>query len=113
MSSMRVIVASILLCMNLTPAVNHVPDPPKRVNKAEELCELADSCMHDTIPVCGRMGEVRRTFLDLCDLIEYGCDTNQIFAHVEGNAQCPDPEYVRPKPKVKIPKKGSRRKQFN
>lgn len=46
-------------------------------NKVDQFCLLADSCIHDTIPICGRMGDEKRTFLDLCDLIEYACDTNQ------------------------------------
>ncbi|CAK1545656.1 unnamed protein product [Leptosia nina] len=46
-------------------------------NKIDQFCSLADTCIHDTIPICGRMGDETRTFLDLCDLLEFACDTNQ------------------------------------
>lgn len=38
---------------------------------------MSETCVHDTIPICGKMGDEKRTFLDLCDLLEYACDTNQ------------------------------------
>lgn len=44
-------------------------------NKIDQYCNLAETCVHDTVPICGRMGEESRTFLDLCDLLEFACDT--------------------------------------
>ncbi|KAJ8709108.1 hypothetical protein PYW07_008934 [Mythimna separata] len=58
-------------------------------SKVEQHCDLAEGCVHDTIPVCGKMGDQTRTFLDLCDLLEYACDTSQIYVHVEDVEGCP------------------------
>ncbi|XP_045504344.1 uncharacterized protein LOC123700988 [Colias croceus] len=65
---------------------DHLSTPP---NKVDQFCNLADTCIHDTIPICGRMGEDTRTFLDLCDLLEFACDTNQVYAHVDDMEGCP------------------------
>ncbi|KPJ17924.1 hypothetical protein RR48_07321 [Papilio machaon] len=35
------------------------------------------------------MGDEKRTFLDLCDLLEYACDTNQVYSHVDDMPGCP------------------------
>ncbi|VVC95107.1 unnamed protein product [Leptidea sinapis] len=49
----------------------HLPDSaPTPTNKVEQFCSLADTCIHDTIPICGQMGDQTRTFLDLCDLLD-------------------------------------------
>ncbi|XP_073959797.1 uncharacterized protein [Choristoneura fumiferana] len=58
-------------------------------NKVEQFCVLAEKCIHDTIPICGRSGEEMRTFLDLCDLLEYACDSNNVFTHIEDTVGCP------------------------
>ncbi|KPI98751.1 hypothetical protein RR46_10069, partial [Papilio xuthus] len=58
-------------------------------NKVDQFCQLAETCIHDTIPICGTMGDEKRTFLDLCDLLEYACDTNQVYSHVDDMPGCP------------------------
>ncbi|XP_039760269.1 uncharacterized protein LOC120633924 [Pararge aegeria] len=74
----------------LLPACGHLPDYASTPsNKIDQFCSLAETCIHDTIPICGKMGDEIRTFLDLCDLMEFACDTNQIFTHVEDMAGCP------------------------
>lgn len=45
-------------------------------SKVDQYCNLAEGCIHDTIPICGKLNEEKRTFLDHCDLLEYACDTN-------------------------------------
>ncbi|XP_053615563.1 uncharacterized protein LOC128678201 [Plodia interpunctella] len=64
----------------------HVSTP---ANKIEQFCELADSCVHDTIPICGLMDKEKRTFLDICDMLEYACDHNKIYTHIEDVEGCP------------------------
>ncbi|XP_073959796.1 uncharacterized protein [Choristoneura fumiferana] len=68
----------------------HLPDYVSTPsNKVEQFCVLAEKCIHDTIPICGRSGEEMRTFLDLCDLLEYACDSNNVFTHIEDTVGCP------------------------
>ncbi|XP_028161488.1 uncharacterized protein LOC114353628 [Ostrinia furnacalis] len=65
---------------------NYITTPP---NKIDQFCNLADTCVHDTIPVCGRMGDEKRSFLDLCDMLEFACDTNQVYTHIDDTDDCP------------------------
>ncbi|KAL0868598.1 hypothetical protein ABMA27_008061 [Loxostege sticticalis] len=71
--------SAIKVWMLLFPTVychipNYVSTPSNRI---DQFCNLADTCIHDTIPICGRMGDEQRSFLDLCDMLEYACDTSQ------------------------------------
>ncbi|CAH2095234.1 unnamed protein product [Euphydryas editha] len=86
-----VIIYCMLWTINIPLARCHLPDYASTPsNKIDQFCSLADTCIHDTIPICGKMGDEKRTFLDLCDLLEFACDTNQIFVHVEDMAGCPN-----------------------
>uniref|UniRef100_A0A2H1WS46 SFRICE_015833 n=1 Tax=Spodoptera frugiperda TaxID=7108 RepID=A0A2H1WS46_SPOFR len=66
-------------------------------NKNEQFCQLSDNCMHDTVRICGTMGDQKRTFLDMCDLLEFACDTNQIYTHVDEMEGCPEEPNYPPK----------------
>ncbi|KAF9411432.1 hypothetical protein HW555_009779 [Spodoptera exigua] len=68
-----------LLLANNIPSVNcHIPSHVSTPSsKNDQFCLLSESCVHDTIRVCGVMGDKKRTFLDWCDLLEFACDTNQ------------------------------------
>ncbi|XP_050354929.1 uncharacterized protein LOC126776449 [Nymphalis io] len=88
---LNIIIYCILWTINIAPVRCHLPDYASTPsNKIDQFCSLADTCIHDTIPICGKMGDEKRTFLDLCDLLEFACDTNQIFVHVEDMAGCPN-----------------------
>ncbi|XP_026735852.1 uncharacterized protein LOC113499538 [Trichoplusia ni] len=92
----------VFLLINISPVTCHVPSYASTPsNKIEQFCQLSEACIHDTIAVCGKMGEEQRTFLDLCDLLEYACDHNQIFSHVDDMPGCPEVEeddyYIRRK----------------
>ncbi|XP_072933071.1 uncharacterized protein [Epargyreus clarus] len=77
------------LCL-ISPVRSHLPDYASTPsNKVDQFCLLAQTCIHDTIPICGKMGDEKRTFLDLCDMLEYACDTNQIYTHVDDMKGCP------------------------
>ncbi|CAH1635985.1 unnamed protein product [Spodoptera littoralis] len=90
---LEIIVYLILLLTNYIPSVTcHIPSyVTTPANKNDQFCQLSENCMHDTIRVCGRMGEKKRTFLDMCDLLEFACDTNQIYVHIEDEEGCPEP----------------------
>ncbi|XP_075984372.1 uncharacterized protein LOC142982013 isoform X2 [Anticarsia gemmatalis] len=80
------------ILFNLPLVQCHIPSYASTPsNKIEQFCHLSDSCVHDTIPICGRMGDLKRTFLDLCDMLEFACDTNQIYAHIDDEPGCPVP----------------------
>ncbi|CAK1593779.1 unnamed protein product [Parnassius mnemosyne] len=74
----------------LTPGKTHLPENAVTPsNKIDQFCQLAETCIHDTIPICGTNGEKKRTFMDLCDLLEYACDTNEVYNHVDDMPDCP------------------------
>ncbi|CAH0731960.1 unnamed protein product, partial [Brenthis ino] len=87
---LNIIIHYILLAFLILSVCSHLPDYASTPsNKIDQFCSLADTCIHDTIPICGKMGDEKRTFLDLCDMLEFACDTNQIFVHVDDMAGCP------------------------
>ncbi|KAJ8711675.1 hypothetical protein PYW08_008629 [Mythimna loreyi] len=80
-----------ILLINLLQVRCHIPSEiTTPANKVEQHCILAETCVHDTIPVCGQMGDQTRTFLDLCDLLEFACDKNQIYVHIDDKEGCPE-----------------------
>ncbi|XP_045519901.1 uncharacterized protein LOC123711374 isoform X1 [Pieris brassicae] len=86
----NIIIYCMLWIRLITSIWCHLPEHASTPsNKIDQFCSLADTCIHDTIPICGRMGEETRTFLDLCDLLEFACDTNQVYAHVDDMEGCP------------------------
>ncbi|KAL4717376.1 hypothetical protein ACJJTC_017263 [Scirpophaga incertulas] len=86
----KLLIQSALFFMVTNKAFCHVPNHISTPSsKVDQFCLMADTCVHDTIAICGRMGDETRTFLDLCDLLEYACDTNLIFTHIEDTKDCP------------------------
>ncbi|XP_047994197.1 uncharacterized protein LOC125232531 [Leguminivora glycinivorella] len=71
--------------------------PPEETEGHDQLkkwCEYAYSCFHDKVYVCGRGAMQTRTFLDVCDMYEYSCETNQIYIKIketDSEPRCPDP----------------------
>ncbi|CAB3233649.1 unnamed protein product [Arctia plantaginis] len=74
------------LCLVQCHVPNYISTPSSKV---EQHCILSESCVHDTIAVCGLNGDKKRSFLDLCDMLEFTCDTNQIYVHIDDEAGCP------------------------
>ncbi|KAL0819116.1 hypothetical protein ABMA28_008378 [Loxostege sticticalis] len=70
----------------------HVPNY-KPTSELKKLCDHAYKCFHDTIIICGKSVNEARTFIDLCDMYEYSCETNMVFRHVkEEEGVCPNPK---------------------
>ncbi|KAI5644867.1 hypothetical protein NE865_03213 [Phthorimaea operculella] len=81
-----------LILAVIFPVRGHIPAyETTPANRIDHYCGLAENCVHDTIPVCGKNGDQTKSFLDICDMLEYGCDTSEIYTHVKDIAGCPVP----------------------
>ncbi|KAI5644862.1 hypothetical protein NE865_03208 [Phthorimaea operculella] len=73
----------------------HLTGDKAYLSQIKLLCEHAYDCFHDMVLVCGKSVHEARTFLDLCDLYEYSCETDIVYKHTTDEDGCPDERFMK------------------
>ncbi|KAG7309224.1 hypothetical protein JYU34_005151 [Plutella xylostella] len=80
----------VFCCLFILPCHAHINMDVRMLSELKGICEVAYSCYHDQVLICGQSVSQARTFLDLCDMYEYACEYSLVFRHVKDDDSCPN-----------------------